>query len=219
MSPGEPGRPETYRLFIALPVPEHVKDAIERAQNELRDVWSKDRVRWAGRAQFHVTLKFLGNVEPRDVEALTQALRLACEGFGNLRLRVGGIGVFPELRRPRVIWAGVHDAQERLPLLQRMVESAVTGFTAEEPVRAFKGHVTLGRCKTIRRPEVERLAILVTALRKKPLGEWTAEAVELIRSEPGAGGSHYTTLAAVPLAAVSASDTRSSATAGRADRG
>ena len=218
MNPAEGGRPEAYRLFIALPVPEHVKNAIERAQNELREVLSRDRVRWGGRAQFHLTLKFLGNVESRDVEALIQALRLACEGFGNLPLRAGGIGVFPELRRPRVIWAGVHDARERLPQLQRTVESAVAGFTAEEPERAFKGHVTLGRCKTIRRPEVERLATLVTALKKKPLGEWTAESVELVRSEPGAGGSHYTTLAAVPLAPVSASDTRSSATTGRADR-
>jgi RNA 2',3'-cyclic 3'-phosphodiesterase len=218
MNPGIGALPDAYRLFIAVPVPQPVKDAIEGTQDGLRRALSGDRVRWAGRAQFHLTLKFLGNVELRHLDALTQALRLACEGFGMLHLRAGGIGVFPEPRRPRVIWAGVHDTRERLPQLQRTVESAVAEFTTEKPERAFTGHITLGRCQTIKRRHVERLATLVAATDKKLFGDWTAECVELVRSESGPGGSRYTTLATVPLAAVNASDGRPSETAGRADR-
>jgi RNA 2',3'-cyclic 3'-phosphodiesterase len=208
----------TCRLFIAISVPEQVKDVIERAQDEFRKALSRDRIRWADRAQFHLTLKFLGNVELRHLDPLSQALRLACEGFGVLQLRAGGMGLFPERRRPRVIWVRVQDAPERLPLLQRTVETAVAGFTSEKPERAFKGHVTLGRCKTIKRPGVERLATLLAAMEKRTFGRWTAESVDLIRSELGPGGSRHTTLAAVPLAPISASDTRSSGTAARAGR-
>ena len=206
MDPSEGGRPETYRLFIAIPVPEHVKDQIEGAQDELRGALSRDRVRWSKRAQFHLTLKFLGNLEPQRLDALTHALRLACAGFGVLRLRAGGIGAFPELRRPRVIWVRVRDARERLPLLQRAVETAVAGFTSEQLDATFHGHITLGRCTTIKRARIDRLARLAKAMEedkdKRPFGEWTAETIDLVRSERGPGGSRYTILATVPLGAI-----------------
>jgi LigT like Phosphoesterase len=106
VSPRDGRSPETYRLFIAISLPEHVKNEIERAQEELRGAGSRDCVGWTRRAQLHLTLKFLGNVEPRCVDALTNALGLACERCDLLPLCAGRIGVFPDMRRPRLIWAG-----------------------------------------------------------------------------------------------------------------
>jgi 2'-5' RNA ligase len=190
---------ETYRLFVAVSLPEHVKDEIERAQEALRSALSRDSIRWTKRVQFHLTLKFLGDVEPRRVDALTSALRLACEGFGVLPLRAGRIGVFPDLRRPRLIWAGVDDARERLPLLQRAVERATAGFTSEGPEGTFTGHVTIGRCARITRPQIDLLAKLAKVMEGRQFGAWTTDTVDLVRSELGPGGSRYTTLSAVPL--------------------
>ena len=159
-------------------------------------------IRWIKRGQFHLTLKFLGDVEPTCVDALTNALGLACEGFGVLPLRAGRIGVFPDIRRPRLIWVAVRNhARERLPLLQHVVETAVTGFTSRKPEGTFTGHVTIGRCKTIKRPQIDLLAKLAKVVEDRQFGEWTADTVDLVRSELGPGGSRYTTLSAVPLRA------------------
>ncbi len=193
---------ETYRLFIAISLPEHVKEEIERAQEELRGALSGDGIRWIKRVQLHLTLKFLGDVEPRCIDALTNSLALACEGFGVLPLRAGRIGVFPDLRRPRLIWVGVDDARERLALLQHLVETAVAGVTSRTPEGTFTGHVTVGRCKAIKRPQINLLTRLAKAMEDRQFGEWTTDTVDLVRSELGSGGSRYTTLSAVPLRAL-----------------
>src|SRR5205809_984446 len=108
----ETSTPETFRLFIAISVPDKVKDEIEKAQNELRRALPGGSVRWTKREQFHLTLKFLGNVEAPRVEELTESLRRGLEGFAALRLKAEQIGFFPDARRPRVVWAGVQDEKK-----------------------------------------------------------------------------------------------------------
>ena len=153
MSTGDGGGPETYRVFIAISLPEHVKDEIERAREQLRSALPGKCVRWARREQFHLTLKFLGNVESRRLEALTASIRSACAGFGVLQLRAGQIGFFPDAHHPRVVWTRVRDGRGWLPSLQRAVETAAAGFTSEAPEPAFTVHVTLGRFRMIKRPQ------------------------------------------------------------------
>jgi 2'-5' RNA ligase len=199
------GGPETSRIFIAISLPEQVKDQIARAQEELRGALPEDCGRWTKRGQLHLTLRFLGAVESPRLDALMNAVRGACGGFGVLQLRAGQIGGFPDLSHPRVVWVRVHDGQQRLPLLQRAVETATAGFTSQEPKGTFTGHVTLGRCQTIRRQQAELLAKLARAMEPGLFGEWTADSVEIIRSELASSGSLYTALAAAPLAAASGS--------------
>jgi 2'-5' RNA ligase len=192
---------DTYRLFIAISLPERVKDEIEKAQNELRGAVPEGSVRWTKRGQLHLTLKFLGDVEAQRLEALASSLARACEQSGALRLLARRIDFFPGLRHPRVVWVGVDDVPERLPVLRRTVEAATAGFTGEEPEKTFTGHVTLGRCKAIKRPQAEILAKAAKTMEQRFFGEWTADRIEIIRSELGSGGSRYTTLFAVSLAA------------------
>ena len=146
-----------FRLFVAVTVPEGVKAKMEEAQAELRRVLPQRSVRWARREQFHLTLRFLGDVEAARVEALAEAIRAACRGFGALHLRAERLGFFPDLRYPRVAWVGVRDEAEQLPRLQQTVEAATEGFTTEEKKERFTGHITLARIKGIKRPEAEAL--------------------------------------------------------------
>ena len=190
---------ETYRLFIALPVPERVKAEIERAQGELRRAVPAGCVRWTRREQFHLTLKFLGNVEASRVEALAESLRQACKDFPALPLRARRIGFFPGPRQPRVIWVGMEELRGHLPLLQGAVESLSEPFTQEKSAKGFAGHVTLGRVKFIKRPHAETLAQRALGMADQVFGEWTAEEVELIRSQLSSNGSAYTTIAAARL--------------------
>jgi RNA 2',3'-cyclic 3'-phosphodiesterase len=188
-----------YRLFIAVPIPEPVKMEIERAQAELRRDVPAEGIRWTRSEQFHLTLRFLGNVESGHVEALSEKLRVACERFAPLRLRAERIGFFPTDRNPRVIWAGLEETGGRLLELRQAVESAVSGFVPEEDARRFEGHVTLGRVKFISRPEAEQLVARARDLGSRVFGEWMAGQVELIRSVLGSGGSQYDSLARFEL--------------------
>jgi 2'-5' RNA ligase len=187
-------------VFIAVPVPEPVKDSIVVAQNELRDALPPKAIRWTKREQLHVTLRFLGEVESDRVDALILCTRRACERTGALDLRAGGIGMFPHSRRPRVLWTHAHERRERLTVLQRSVEDATAEFTSERAEKTFTGHVTLGRCHAITRAQAALLTRLARAMESRAFGEWTADRIDIVRSELGPGGSHYTTLAEVPLA-------------------
>ena len=191
---------ERFRLFIAVTIPEEVKAKIAEAQAELRRLLPERSVRWAKREQFHLTLRFLGDVDAPRVEALTDALRTACQGFSALHLRAAGIGFFPDLRFPRVAWVGVSDQAEQLPRLQQTVEVSTQEFTAEEPGERFTGHVTLARIKAIRRPEAEVLGKTAAGMADQLFGQWTAYKVELMRSKLSPKGALHTTLAAIPLA-------------------
>ena len=114
-----------------MAVPDDVKVNLEAAQADLRRVLPDRNVRWARREQFHLTLRFLGDVEAAQVEALAEAIRTACAGFGALHLRAERIGCFPDRGYPRVVWVGVRDQAEQLPRLQQVVEAASADFTSE----------------------------------------------------------------------------------------
>jgi 2'-5' RNA ligase len=191
---------ERFRLFIAVTIPEEVKAKIAEAQSELRRALPERSVRWTKREQFHLTLRFLGNVDAPRVEALEEALRAACRGFSALRLSAQGIGFFPDLRFPRVAWVRVIDQADQLPRLRQAVEVLTREFTAEEPGEAFTGHVTLARIKRIRRPEAEALGKTAAGMAERRFGEWTAYKVELMRSKLSPKGALHTSLAAIPLA-------------------
>ena len=191
---------DRYRLFIAIELPEQVKHAIEKTQGELRAALPAESIRWTRRDQFHLTMRFLGSVEALQVDRLNEALRRACAGSGELQLMAGRIGVFPGVRRPRVVWAGVDDRAGRLSPLQRSIEAATAPFTNEPPQEKFTGHITLARCREIKRSDAATLARLVEKMAARSFGEWTATVVHVIRSQPTSQGSRYTTLAEIALA-------------------
>lgn len=133
------------------------------------------------------------------MSALTDAVGAACQSFVALKLWAQGIGCFPDQRFPRVVWVGVADLQQQLPLLQKAVQSATQDFTTEEPEDRFTGHVTLGRIKQIRRPEAEALAKAAVPLVQHKFGEWTANELHIMRSELSPDGARHSILAPIPL--------------------
>jgi 2'-5' RNA ligase len=191
---------ERFRLFVAVAIPEVVKAKMEEAQAELRRAVPGHGVRWTRREQFHLTLKFLGDVDAARVEALGEAIRAACRGFGALHLRAERVGFFPDLRYPRVVWTGVQDQAERLPRLQQAVDAATRDFTIEQKDERFTGHVTLARIKAIRRPETGALGKAAAGLAEEVFGQWTAGSIELMRSVLSPQGASHSSLATIALA-------------------
>ena len=141
------------RAFIAIDLPETLRDALERSQRIFRE-WAPE-ARWTRPQGIHLTLKFLGGIPDPQVEKVKQ--RLAALGrFEPFRIEVRGFGFFPEARRPRVFWAGV-EAQLGLAELAVRVEAAMEtlGFPRED--RPFRPHLTLARFEEPRpQPDLEK---------------------------------------------------------------
>ena len=193
---------EKLRLFIAIPIPEPVRDEIIRVQRELQPLVPPNVVRWTRPDQFHLTLRFLGDVPADGVEDLKQSVNAVCRIVRPLSLRAEGVGFFPNPRSPRVIWVGIKDRAGRLVDLQKQIETAVGPFSPEPGEKNFTGHVTLGRLKNPRPTDTRDLAARAQSLEKRLFGEWTAHEIEIIRSELSTVGARYTSLAAFRLGAV-----------------
>lgn len=189
------------RLFIAIILPDAIKERLLQAQADLRRASSGALGKWCGPEQFHLTLRFLGSVDSAGVPSLAAALAQVCAGLPELHLRAAGIGFFPGPRSPRVVWAGVSEAEGRLAPAHEAVQQASAAFTAEELETRFSGHVTLGRIKSIRRQETDALAAAAGRFAATVFGDWTAPEIHLVRSELSPRGARYSTVQAFPLLA------------------
>jgi len=190
---------EKLRLFLALPVPAEIKTSLSAAQDELRRLLPPRTASWTRAENMHLTLRFLGDVNGQRVEALIAGVRSVTTGFGAPPLVAERLGVFPDLRYPRVVWAWVHDEVDRLLELQRRLLAATNEFTSERAEEKFTGHITLARIKQIKRPQAEVIASFLQRAVNRRFGEWTGEHLELVRSELSPDGSRYTCLARFPL--------------------
>jgi RNA 2',3'-cyclic 3'-phosphodiesterase len=190
------------RLFIAIPIPEPVRGEIIRVQQELQPLVPRNVARWSRPDQFHLTLRFLGDVPTDCVEDLKKSVGAVCRNAGSLSLRAEGVGFFPNSRSPRVVWVGINDGAGRLVDLQQQIETAVGPFSAEPGEKNFTGHVTLGRLKNPRPADTRDLAARAQSLEKRLFGEWTAREIEIIRSELSPAGARHTPLASFRLGAV-----------------
>jgi len=189
----------TLRLFVAIRLPDEVKKTLERLQLELRQGVPKAAIRWTPSDQLHLTLKFLGNVEAHKVEPLAEALRIVCRDVAAIELHAQTLGYFPGQNRPRVIWVGIGDERGELERLQNALCAASRPFTGGELDEVFRGHATLGRIKRISRPEIKILSRLGDGRTHTLFGKWTADAIELMRSELSSQGPRHTCVASISL--------------------
>ncbi|HYW35366.1 MAG TPA: RNA 2',3'-cyclic phosphodiesterase [Balneolaceae bacterium] len=176
------------RLFIAIPLPDHVKNVMIGLQESI------DGIKWQSPDQMHLTLKFLGET-PRD-ELSTIYAQLENISQQEFILNVKGVGVFPNLRAPRVIWAGVKKS-DPLAKLYRSVEKQCQNAGFEPEKRSFKPHITLGRVKGAPAHRVKRFvqkeqAAALTA-------QMTVDRFNLYRSKLTHAGAVHTVVKEFPL--------------------
>ncbi|HTY61096.1 MAG TPA: RNA 2',3'-cyclic phosphodiesterase [Acidobacteriota bacterium] len=131
------------RTFIAIPLPNESQVILDQMQQSLRTC--KADVRWVAIPSIHLTLKFLGEVDPEAIPKLSEKLQEESKNLRPFELSLQGLGCFPNARNPRVVWCGIEGATDSLLRLQAAVESASTklGFAPEN--RSFRPHLTLGR--------------------------------------------------------------------------
>ena len=141
------------RLFVSINFPKKQRAKMHRAARALRD--QELPVRWVDPDNFHITLKFLGEVRREQVDDVMAGIERAASSTQPFQTEIGGFGAFPTVRRPHVIWLGVGACPE-LRCLKQDLEWALgdAGFPAES--RSFHPHVTLGRASDAGGPGVFR---------------------------------------------------------------
>jgi len=190
--------PKKLRLFVAIPVPEEARMEMARVQKELRPLVEAKDIRWVDPEQFHLTLKFLGNVAEDALETVKNSLGEACAGIRPFPLHAEGIGFFPNARSPRVIWTGIK-ATEALADLQNRVEKALTSLVENEATEDFHAHVTLGRFQKFRRHKTEKLIPHALSFGHRVFGDWQVNEVHLMQSILSSSGARHTVLVSVRL--------------------
>lgn len=133
-----PGNRATQRLFIAIVLPPPVREVLRELPQKVGGV------SWSSAEQWHLTLRFLGDVAEEQIDPLLA--RLATIEVEPFVLPIEGVGTFPPNRPPRVVWVGTGAGHPRLFQLRQRVDDAVLAAGVDLDVRTFHPHVTLARC-------------------------------------------------------------------------
>lgn len=183
------------RSFLAIQLTEPILKRIGEVQREFKSL--KADVRWVNPENIHLTLKFFGNIEESQIESIVKAIGGPAGITPPMSIIVHGMGAFPGLKNPRVIWVGLKDERGGLTSFQNRLERELekAGFQPED--RSFHPHLTLGRMRSnLGKDELIRA---IERYREEEFGSFTVERVVLLKSDLKPTGPIYTALREVKL--------------------
>jgi len=188
---------DTTRAFIAIELPEEIIAFIRKIQEGIKSYGFK--ARWVRPENIHLTLKFLDNINNEDIKKAGDAIISAAGENASMSLGAKGIGVFPGVKRPRVIWTGIAGQTKELTDLQKTLDGKLetVGFPKEK--RPFKGHLTIARIKG--KVDARRLIDAMKEFGRFESKTFIADEVVLFKSELKPSGAVYTKLMSAALCA------------------
>ena len=178
---------ESKRLFVSVSVP--VTDAMRDAISELAKVRN---VRTEKTEKIHITLCFLGDTDVRRIPELRDRLRDALSSEHDFQIRLEGIGAFPDMRRPRVVWIGIES--DALAAIAGKVRGAIADCGLDFDRKPFSAHVTIGRVSG--HADVSNIS---DRYRNIVFAEFKADSVRLMASELLPTGAKHTVVERFPL--------------------
>ncbi len=182
---------DPLRSFLAVDLAPHARAQAAQVMEELRP-GAPEGVRWVPEENLHLTLKFLGDVDPDRIPKLIAAASAKLERVGGFELMLGGLGAFPNARRARVVWLGVQAGGPELARLARKLDAAAARIGVERERRPFRTHLTLGR---LRQPA----PLSLTGVPCPDAKPFFVEEVVLYESRLSPIGARYVPLARLPL--------------------
>lgn len=185
------GMKEKIRTFIAIPLPQSVKAALNDLCNQLGPQFPKEAVRWVQPERMHLTVRFLGDTVVSQIpNIITQLDQLELQP---IRLQLNEVGCFPNRNRPRVLWVGLKEEMAQLVQLKEAVDQQLVPLNWPLETRKYNPHLTIGRIKDSGKVtkvrwggEVEQVHFQVTA-------------VHLIQSTLQSNGPIYKTLHSITM--------------------
>jgi 2'-5' RNA ligase len=187
---------KNIRAFLAIELPEDILQAMSRLQEKLkREI--NGRISWTRPQGQHLTIKFFGDISVEDVKNICAAAQNRIVSGQSLNLKIEKLGVFPDTRKPRVLWCGVSGDTEKLSVLQKQLESDFAGIGFPMEDRPFRPHLTLGRIKDSR--DISGISEVLTKYSAFAAGEFTCKELILFQSKLSPQGATYTKLAEFAL--------------------
>ncbi len=183
------------RLFLAINPEPGVRRALIDETQSLREAGPE--LNWMDESRLHLTLKFLGEQPDAVVPPLRDAVDMVAQRHRVFSMQIAGIGAFPNFRRARVVWVGIH-REPRLELLHHDIEVACQDLGFEVEGRSFRPHLTLARVRE-GTPEATLRALSRAGKGVTYDGETTVNSVDLMQSHPGRVGARYECLHAAQL--------------------
>jgi 2'-5' RNA ligase len=134
------------RTFIAIELPGEIKDFLSQLQARLKT--SAADVKWVEPENIHLTLKFLGEIDDKKLNAILQIIEGLGKGRDAFSLRLSSLGAFPKINSPRVIWVGVDKGDREAKEIARGLEESIAKIGIPKENRAFSSHITIGRMRS-----------------------------------------------------------------------
>ncbi|MGI5832487.1 MAG: RNA 2',3'-cyclic phosphodiesterase [Thermoguttaceae bacterium] len=186
------------RSFIALEISSRVRSKISRYLD--RHVTDLQRVKWVTQDQFHLTLKFLGDVPMNQMHQVITAIKTACAQTDPFDLVFEGIGAFPDKTDPRTLWIGVTEGTEESVILAEMIDTELAKLGFPRETRRLTPHLTIGRVKRGSQGDSAGIGALMLPEKEPPFfGVSAVDAVTLFASELSRRGPKYAVLAEIDL--------------------
>ena len=187
--------PDIIRTFIGFELPEKTRSFISSIQEDLKS--NGLDARWVQPKNIHLTLKFLGNINKDDTQKVGEAIFKSAADYAPISLTAKGVGAFPGINRPRVLWIGIRGQIDVLIQLQKSLDDQLEQIGFPKENRPFKGHLTLARVKG----QIDRVK-LINAIKK--YGEFEpksfiADNIILFKSDLKSTGAVYTKLNSLSL--------------------
>ena len=181
---------ERMRCFVAVEIPEPIQELLAPVQTHLQSQIHKG-TSWTKFGNFHLTLKFLGDIRPEAIHDVSEALQRVTETHPPFAIAFGGIGAFPNLARPRVIWMGIKQGASIVSSLAKAVNLELThlGFPTDN---RFHPHLTLARLRTA--TDLEPLKNILRKYDTIVGGSMRINEITLMQSQLHRNGAIYTPL-------------------------
>ncbi|MCK5832666.1 RNA 2',3'-cyclic phosphodiesterase [bacterium] len=184
------------RTFICLELPKDIQKTIDNGLTEpLRK--TSARCSFVKPGNLHLTLKFLGDIDPSEIDHISGEILESIRGYPPFKLSLSKVGSFGG-HTPRVVWAGLDGEIMRLGEVASNIDKALAKLGFKKEKRAFKPHLTVARVRDNQRSdELLRIIREVGSL----TGDFTADKIIFMKSKLSSGGSIYEPLAEFPLLA------------------
>lgn len=190
---------DVIRTFIAVDLPPSVLEALGQVSSQLQEKLPDTPVRWVNYQKMHLTLKFLGDISKENIGMVEKILQSEAAKRQAMEIGIGGIGAFPKMRHPRVIWIGI-EAPTDLFDLRRGIEDGVARLGYNYDKYDFTPHLTLGRIsRKASARDVRKIGNVLHEYQVGFIGVARIEAVHLYRSDLSPEGAKYTRLYSADL--------------------
>lgn len=188
-------RPRLHRVFVAVELASELREEVIRIQQTLKG--SGAHMRWVHPQNLHFTLRFLGELPLAEVAKVKIAVREAGQRASPFMIHLRGVGAFPSLERPQVVWIGVGEGEAEFIKLAETINLSLARYHFPREDRPFTAHLTLGRLKTSK--NWGDLVRVLWSLKDVDVGDQRVEALVVMESHLTPKGPIYTPLETIPL--------------------